>query len=90
MWLMGLQGIWVWRPGRGNADRKVMFFLVPALGRSLVLPSRPCSAPTGACPFLVTGQEPAADEGTVLVETGAAPAFSPGRPGGLAAVASGR
>lgn len=56
MWLMDLQGIWVWRPGRGNADRKVMFFLVPALGRSLVLPSRPCSAPTGHALSLSRGR----------------------------------
>lgn len=56
MWLMGLQGIWVWRPGRGNTDRKVMFFLVPALGCSLVLPSRPCSAPTGHALFLSRGR----------------------------------
>lgn len=43
-----------------------------------------------ACPFLVTGQDPAADVGTVSVETGAVPAFSTGRAGGLAAGASGR
>lgn len=90
MWLMGLQSIWVWCPGRGNADRKVVFFLVLALGRSLVLPSRPCSASHRACPCLVTGQDPAAKLGTVSVETGAVPAFSPGRAGGLAAGASGR
>lgn len=33
-----------------------MFFLVLALGRSLVLPSRPCSAPTGRALSLSRGR----------------------------------